>query len=65
MSDGNLIEIKARTKTGMVQSFMVTQIIEINGKRYIPQEETDDLRANLIHLDGRLSAIEKIIAGGN
>lgn len=62
---GELIEIKAKTKTGLVQSFHVAEIIEINGKRYISQEETEDLRANLIHLDGRVSALEKIIAGGN
>lgn len=62
---GELIEIKARTKTGVVQSFHVAEIIEINGKRYVSQEENEDLRTHLIHLDGRVSALEKIIAGGN
>lgn len=59
MSD--LIEIKARTKTGSVQTFSVAEILEINGQRYHPPEDFEGLRDHLVHHDGRLTAIEAII----
>lgn len=58
---GELIEIKARTKTGVVQSFSVLEILEINGRPYQSREDTEDLRAHVIHLDGRVSAIESLL----
>lgn len=57
-----LIEIKARTKTGNIQVFSVMQILEIDGKPYQSAEATEDLRTHLIHMDGRVSAIEKILS---
>jgi hypothetical protein len=56
------IEIKAKTKTGVTQTFQVSEILEIDGKPYQSAEQTQDLREHVIHLDGRVSAIEKFIS---
>lgn len=63
MSD--VITIKARTKAGHTQDFQVLEILEIDGKPYESPQETENLRSHMIHLDGRVSAIEKILQKGN
>lgn len=63
MSD--LIEIKARTKTGVTQTFQVSAILEINGKPYQSAQDYSDLREHMIHMDGRLTALETIISKGS
>lgn len=60
-----LIEIKAKTKTGVIQTFHVAEILEINGKPYQSAEDTLAIREHVIHLDGRMSAVEAILGKGN
>jgi hypothetical protein len=59
------IEIRAKTKSGTIQAFQVVEIVSIDGKPYLPAEGTEELKQHLIHLDGRLTAIERIVGGGN
>lgn len=61
----DLIEIKARTKTGVVQTFSVSEILEINGKPYQSSQDFSDLREHMIHMDGRLTALETILTKGD
>jgi len=64
MSVSDLIEIKARSKSGVTQTFNVLEILEINGRPYHSSDAYDELRSHVIHLDGRLTAIETIISKG-
>jgi hypothetical protein len=57
----DLIEIKAKTKTGVIQTFQVSEIIEIDGKPYRSCDQYQEMRDQIIHLGGRLSAIEAFI----
>jgi hypothetical protein len=61
----DLIEIKARTKTGVVQTFSVSEILEINGKPYQSSQDFTDLREHMIHMDGRLTALKTILTKGD
>ncbi len=59
MSD--LIEIKVKSKTGQINTLMVAEILEVNGKPYQSAEYTQEMRDQIIHLGGRVSAIEAFI----
>lgn len=56
-----MIEIKAKTRSGVIQSFHVEEILEIDGKPYRGMPE--DLRDAILHLEGRVVALENIISG--
>lgn len=58
---GNLISIQAKTKTGVVQTIQVAEIISIDGKPYQPAENVDALFQHFNHLSGRVAAIEAIV----
>ena len=60
MSD--LITVSMKSKTGQVIDIQVMGIISIDGVPYRPMSAVDDLREHMIHLDGRVSAIESILA---
>ena len=57
MSDQQLIEIKAKSKTGAVVTFHVLEILEIDGQPLA--FGTDDLRTVLAQIAERLAAVER------
>lgn len=58
-----LITIRAKTKTGVIQEIQVAEILEIDGQPYRPASETEQIRQLVNHLGGRISTIEAILAG--
>lgn len=61
MSD--LISIRAKTKTGVVQTIQVAEILEIDGKPYQPAGDLDALAQHFNHLSGRVDTLERLFAG--
>jgi hypothetical protein len=58
VSDDQLIEIVAKTKSGSVMPFRVLQIISIDGKPYGDPSDVQQLRDFANHLSGRITACE-------
>lgn len=63
MSEQQLIEIRAKTKTGNVQSFCVAEIISIDGRPWQPAGDAEALLQHFNHISGRVAAIEALLAG--
>lgn len=57
------IVVKAKTKAGHIQDFQVAEILEIDGKPYRPVDEIEAFKNHIIHLDGRVTALEAIVSG--
>lgn len=53
-----LIEILAKTRSGIVQPFRVMEIISIDGKPYVSTQNLDLLVENLNDHERRLTALE-------
>lgn len=54
----NLIEIKAKSRTGQVVTFQVTEIISIDGQPLTFGAE--DVRVQLLRISERLAALEQL-----
>ena len=54
-----MIIIQAKSKTGQVVEFEVDRILSIDGQPYTAT--AGDLRDLLVHLEGRVSAVENIL----
>lgn len=59
MSD--LITIRVKSKSGMVNDLQVSEIVEINGKPYRSAEDSENVTALVNHLSGRVAALEGIV----
>jgi hypothetical protein len=59
---GEMLNIQLKSKTGQVIQIQAMEIIAIDGIPYRPMNSVDELREHMIHLDGRVSAIESILA---
>lgn len=60
MSDG-LVELKIQARDGTVASIRVQKLLAVDGEAYTAAPA--DLRDALLYLDGRLTAIESLLAG--
>lgn len=62
MSQTPLIDLKCRSKTGQVVNIQVAELLEIDGRPFQPGGDVEQLRNHLIHLDGRVTALERMRA---
>lgn len=58
-----MITLKVKTPTGSVTEIRAAELLEINGKPYRPESDIDTLRDAIIHMEGRVETLEKIVAG--
>lgn len=56
-----VIEIVAKTKSGVVQPFQVIEIISIDGRPYKATGDVEQLQQYVMHMDGRLTALERLL----
>lgn len=63
MNEQPLIEIRAKTKTGVIQSFNVAEIVSIDGRPYQSASDAASLLQHFNHLSGRVATLESLLAG--
>lgn len=55
--------LKVKTATGSITEMRVAELLEIDGKPYRPEISSEAIRDAVIHLEGRVEAIETILSG--
>lgn len=60
-----LITLKLKSRSGQVNDIQVSEILEIDGVPYTPGGDVEALRSHVIHMDGRLTALERVIGQSN
>lgn len=60
-----LIELKLKSKSGQINDLQVAEIISIDGRPYEPAGRSAELQEQIIFLDGRVTALERVIGAGS
>lgn len=61
MAEQATIEVQARTVSGLVQSFRVSEILAIDGVPYRSPGDFGDLREHVVHVEARVQGLEAIL----
>ena len=55
-----MITITVKTKSGVIMDYTFTEIIAIDGR---PYEDSGEVRDVVMHIQGRLDALETLMSG--
>lgn len=53
--------LRIKTKTGHITEMQVEELLEVDGKPFRTDDEFKDVRDAVIHLEGRVSALESAL----